>query len=420
MRAVFTAPLAKVSEVYVEQSSGFPELDQVVVDAFRSIRCDPESPLQEEVPVKQRFNFARDAKVEYLGMCSSEDLPHSGDVSAIRTIVARCSFGTALHTKALQRLNEVQPRPFRRISLQSSPPVAGAERAQYALDVFFNLLEAYPPDIAFEKLAQLIDKINGGFQVESIQIVGSRDGGEVEYPDPSLALKRADFVKRYLMAAGLAPDVPIALSTREPRLSNTPEQRAGDRVAEVVVKLWRRQVATPVPMDNATTSTLTAPAVPIDTEETVALRSRSIKFRSGFVPFLAESRVSTIVLSCGRFFGNADVPAMEAQAAWARRNGTLYRTALKVQQELFEEAVASQSDWSFRQFRDVEFPRLRRAASARYERGISGPQSSADHLGTCREYIENINAGKLDLAAEDSEVLKYLRERAAGLNGKSN
>jgi outer membrane protein OmpA-like peptidoglycan-associated protein len=105
------------------------------------------------------------------------------------------------------------------------------------------VLEAYPPEIAFEKLDDLFRRMNATFRVESIRIVGSQDDNEKDLPSFRLARKRAEFVAGYLRAAGLPSDVRVELAEREAKQLDTPEGRAGDRVAEVTVVALRRRAS---------------------------------------------------------------------------------------------------------------------------------------------------------------------------------
>lgn len=118
--------------------------------------------------------------------------------------------------------------------------MAQAQRATLEMDVFFNFLESYPPDIAFEKLGTLIERMGTGFAIERIQVTGSFSPDEREASRFDVARSRSLLVRDYLVAAGVAADK-ISLTARSPNQANTPEGRARDRVAEVRVVMWRER-----------------------------------------------------------------------------------------------------------------------------------------------------------------------------------
>ena len=127
------------------------------------------------------------------------------------------------------------------LSLGPATPLADAERVKFEVDVFFDVLLAYPPDIAFDKLDDLIARMNTTFRIESVRIVSSQDGNERDLSSFQLARKRAAFLQRYFLAAGVPTAVPVELSERAAKQPDTPEGRARDRVAEITVVALRRQ-----------------------------------------------------------------------------------------------------------------------------------------------------------------------------------
>ncbi len=238
---IFSPPFAQITKVTVEQSSGFPEFDQAVVDAYRTLKCNPKGNIDHDIFAIQRFRFVFDESVEEANKCSLALVDAAHDAGSLRQVSKQCALNSELHAQAVSKLNELPPKLFRKLTLQQVAGVAEADRLRYEIEVFFNFLEAYPPDIAFEKLDQLIGKLNEMSRIESISVVGSVDPVEARFVDYDTALKRAEFVKRYFAAAGAT--VAIDVSTRSATHQDTPEGRSRDRTAAVVVVGLRARAA---------------------------------------------------------------------------------------------------------------------------------------------------------------------------------
>ena len=163
----------------------------------------------------------------------------ASDFSQLREVMDRCGFDADAFVLALRKFNRLgPPTGVKQISLR---PLGGGEqvfRVRYEADVFFNLLEAYPHPVAFEKLADLTNRISEGFEVVGVEIIGSADPHELELEGMMLDARRAEFLQRYLEAAGIRPDR-IWTSSRGPTHENTPEGRARDRSAMIRVEILR-------------------------------------------------------------------------------------------------------------------------------------------------------------------------------------
>jgi len=123
--------------------------------------------------------------------------------------------------------------------LQAAPDPKDSQPAELRADVFFNFLEAYPPDIAFEKLDDLIRRVNEGYAIRSIHVIGSEDPNEVGPGSTKLSTLRVEFIRRFFSASGLKSDV-LIVSERGPIQPNTLMGRARDRVAEITVEFDRK------------------------------------------------------------------------------------------------------------------------------------------------------------------------------------
>jgi TonB family protein len=174
-----------------------------------------------------------------IGNCERIYAESVSKVSQLRDVLDRCEFNTDAYALALFKLNHLPPpQGIPKLSLQQRSTVAPVSRARYEAEIFFNLFETYPPVPAFARLDKLIDKVSEGFDIERIEIDGSCDRHECELVEMKLATRRADFVKTYLIAAGVDP-ARIHNEPRDPSHANTPEGRALDRVASVKVLVLR-------------------------------------------------------------------------------------------------------------------------------------------------------------------------------------
>lgn len=173
--------------------------------------------------------------------CSVDRVQSAESATEVRGLATRCGDNVVVYGQALSKLNRLPP-PAGGPQLRLRPAVATAhaQRATLEMDVFFNFLESYPPDIAFEKLATLVERMGTGFAIERVQVTGSFDPEERAASSFDVARYRSLFLRDYLVAAGVGADK-IAVTARAPNKPNTPEGRARDRVAEVHVVLWRER-----------------------------------------------------------------------------------------------------------------------------------------------------------------------------------
>lgn len=176
--------------------------------------------------------------------CSRNSVLSKNDAGALRAIGSECIDNDDVYALAKAKLNGLSLPSPRQFSLQAAVPPAESERVRFEVDVFFYFLEAYPPDIAFEKLNDLISAFDTSYHIESVQVVGSQDSLEREMSAFQVAHKRAEVIKRYLLAGGLSNNTKVDIRVRNAKQPDTPEGRARDRVVEVSVwALRRRSVA---------------------------------------------------------------------------------------------------------------------------------------------------------------------------------
>lgn len=159
--------------------------------------------------------------------------------SELRDVMDRCDIDTDAFALALYKFNRLPPPPcIKQISLRTRSGAEAVFRVQLEIDVFFNLFEAYPHQLAFKKLGELTERLSEGFAIEGIEIVGSWDANESELVEMKLATRRAEFLQRYFEATGVKSDL-IRTSARAPSHANNIEGSARDRSAVVRVKILR-------------------------------------------------------------------------------------------------------------------------------------------------------------------------------------
>ena len=177
------------------------------------------------------------------GICGAAYANSVGSAAELRHIKGICDLYTDGYARALYRLNTFPvPETVPKLALRSRLENVQVHRVVLEADVFFNWLEAYPIDVGFGKLEELLAAMNTGFAIEQIQIVGSADPVESELPSVRVGERRADFLRSYFIAAGADPRRVVA-TTRQPVHPNSLEGRARDRsVALRVVMLRQRAV----------------------------------------------------------------------------------------------------------------------------------------------------------------------------------
>ncbi|WP_462390826.1 hypothetical protein [Acidovorax sp. Q11] len=145
-----------------------------------------------------------------------------------------------------------------------------------------------------------------------------------------------------------------------------------------------------------------------------------VRFRSAFRPFVTEARANAVIHWCRSLVAATEKRAVDVQATWAFRNGPLYRAALRTQIELFEESKMNGKEWAFRQFRDIQLPELRKQAMASQARIIFNALNTAHREEICTRLLDEIEAGQLDLGADDKGVREYLGKRAMAERDQPN
>lgn len=177
--------------------------------------------------------------------CSSQNIQRLTSANDLRAVAERCAALIDAYAEAKERLNSLPPPQPSWLQLKAHAPGAASEKVAYEADVFFDLLESHPPDLALQKLEELLSRLRATHEVISVEITGHVDVNEVELRSFDLARKRALFVAKYFKAAGLQPDVLLTIKTASPRHPDTLEGRARDRSASVLVVARRDRAKTP-------------------------------------------------------------------------------------------------------------------------------------------------------------------------------
>jgi hypothetical protein len=173
-------------------------------------------------------------------LCTAERADSATTLAQLRELKSLCDIRTDAYARAWQRINSFPlPENLPTLSMQTELKGAKEFRVTYEGDVFFNWLEAYPLDVAFTKLADLVQKVSTGYYVEQVQVIASADPTELSLASLKIDVQRAEFLRRYLLAVGFDAGR-ISVSTRPPTHENTTMGRAYDRSALVRV-VMRRQ-----------------------------------------------------------------------------------------------------------------------------------------------------------------------------------
>lgn len=184
--------------------------------------------------------LAQAAHAELPSVCSTAYADSLATAQGFRSILEMCDLHSDGYARALYRLNTLAPESTPRLALRARMENVPVERAVLEADVFFYWLQSYPPDVALKKPSELVSRMNKGFGIEQVQVLASMDPVEAELPALLIAERRGEFLKRYLIAAGV-PAPLVVTSTRAPSHSNTAEGRARDRSVALRVVLLRQR-----------------------------------------------------------------------------------------------------------------------------------------------------------------------------------
>lgn len=181
------------------------------------------------------------ALAQTASVCSAAHADSAATAEHYRNVKDMCDLETDGYARALYRLNTLPPPDgVPQLSLMTRVEGLQVFRVVLEADVFFNWLEAYPIEIGLRKLEELVARLNAGFAIERVEVVGSMDPVESELPSIRVAERRVDFLRKYFIAAGVEP-ARVVVATRNPTHANTPEGRARDRSAALRVVMLRQR-----------------------------------------------------------------------------------------------------------------------------------------------------------------------------------
>jgi len=169
--------------------------------------------------------------------CTPDDLDRASTPDLARALSLRCVDTPSIRFKALDKLNAMPLPADIPVFAEKSLGAGSIERASFAANVFFDLDVAYPIPIGLNKLAELVERISGIGVIDSITISSSENAME-QGASTDVAMLRTDFVRRYLVAAGIDADR-IHGAQQNPDHADTAEGRARDRCARVQVFMHR-------------------------------------------------------------------------------------------------------------------------------------------------------------------------------------
>ncbi len=173
--------------------------------------------------------------------CSSDSAKLTQSPLTLQDLAIDCAGSNVVYAYIVAKLNSLPPPKAPKLILKPSVPSAQAEIFRFEMDVFFNVDQSYPPDIAFAKLNELIDRLGIGFDITSIEVKGNKNLNELESSSFDLREARSEFVLRYLLSAELPTAATTKILLLNPKQPNTPEGNARDRVVEITVVGLRKK-----------------------------------------------------------------------------------------------------------------------------------------------------------------------------------
>lgn len=173
--------------------------------------------------------------------CSAAALEDATTPALAHQLELQCVDVPSIRFAALDKLNAM-PLPaavpvFVPAQLGGGP----TEKITFSMDVFFDVDEAYPTPVAFEKMADLVRRMSGRGSLYVI-IISSSENAFEHGASVDVAELRTALVRRYLVAAGIEP-ARIYGKVQAPDHDDSPEGRARDRCARVEVVMYRDKVA---------------------------------------------------------------------------------------------------------------------------------------------------------------------------------
>ena len=149
--------------------------------------------------------------------CFTDSAEFTQSPLTLQDLAIDCAGSNVVYAYIVAKLNSLPPPKAPKLILKPSVPCAQAEIFRFEMDVFFNVDQSYPPDIAFAKL------------------------NELESSSFDLREARSEFVLRYLLSAELPTAATTKILLLNPKQSNTPEGNARDRVVEITVVGLRKK-----------------------------------------------------------------------------------------------------------------------------------------------------------------------------------
>lgn len=172
--------------------------------------------------------------------CEASAVEGASDANALRALATACSDNNQIWTLVKQKLISLPYPTPPKLNFTPLNSNSKLESATYELDVFFEPFEAYPPEIAFEKLNQLIHRIGLSSVVESIEIEAGADSIEIETGiGGNIASMRAFRIREYLVSSGVPLSVPVKVVGKVISKEQTVEGRAKARSVSVRVATKR-------------------------------------------------------------------------------------------------------------------------------------------------------------------------------------
>ena len=175
--------------------------------------------------------------------CTAEQLELAVTPAQARELSVLCADTPSIRFGALDKLNQMAlPSGIPRFVPQTigNEPI---EKVTYAANIFFQLDQAYPDELAMPRLAEMVQKISGG-GVLDVVIISSSENAFEQGATRDVAQLRTEFVRRYFEAAGIDPrHIYGRVQKAEHASEDTPEANARDRCARIEIVMHRKKVS---------------------------------------------------------------------------------------------------------------------------------------------------------------------------------
>ena len=173
-------------------------------------------------------------------VCTPEFAKSLDSPEVLRAVAEKCEDDTATFAAAIVTLNSLPPPRPPSLSFKQPVDHSRANRAILATELYYFMYESYPHPVGLKRLQELLAQMGTAFEVERVEVTGFQDPNEQHVPPFRVAEKRAEFIRKFFIAAGV-PEGVLFLATRDPIHPDTVDGRARDRSASIRVVMLRER-----------------------------------------------------------------------------------------------------------------------------------------------------------------------------------